>query len=72
MRFIASGTNEILLLHLIKIKAISHWLVANSEITERWQSGRMRQSRKLLYSQGYRGFESLSLRKHIFNKARDG
>ena len=36
---------------------------------ERWQSGRMRQTRNLLYPLGYRGFESLSLRhilKHLW------
>jgi hypothetical protein len=30
---------------------------------ERWQSGRLRQTRNLLYPRGYRGFESLSLRQ---------
>src|SRR3989338_7934144 len=31
--------------------------------TERWKSGRMRQTRNLMYPQGYRGFESHPLRQ---------
>jgi hypothetical protein len=34
---------------------------------ERWQSGRMRRSRKPLYPFGYRGFESLPLRQLAFH-----
>lgn len=38
---------------------------ANPIETERCQSGRMGRSRKPLYSHGYQGFESLSLRYSI-------
>ena len=41
---------------------ISDRLLANQE---RWQSGRMRRSRKPLYRLRYRGFESLPLRQYI-------
>ena len=38
---------------------------SDSNDPERWQSGRMRQTRNLLYGYPYRGFESLSLRQII-------
>ena len=43
---------------------------ASRSAAERWQSGRMRQTRNLLYRLRYRGFESLSLRHFPLDPSR--
>ena len=54
--------NSLLLLPLGPEGARHGWLIPTFN-QERWQSGRLWQSRKLLYGKLYRGFESLPLRQ---------